>query len=134
MEHLDKEHHQEACEYTIIGGSSSKLSRCPSSLMASPAPSPKHNGSSGALLQPAGRCPRCQLRKRGNLGSSSSADEAPGSRSSSSLENGGAVAKWDEEDIMAWLREIGMEMYEVGNKLYTLSHWLTGLHWAGLLA
>lgn len=115
MEHLDKEHHQEACEYTLIGGSSSKLTRCPSSLMANTAPSPKHNSGLAALSQP-GRCPRCHSRKRSALGSSSSADEAPGSRSSSSLENGGAVVKWDEEDIKAWLSEIGMEIYEVHNK------------------
>lgn len=119
MEHLDRENSshqdQEACEYTLIGGTRNKLARCPSSLMSSsPNPKPYSTAASSLLSD---KCPRCQLRKkRGALGSSSSAEDAAGSRSSSSLGNGGgeAILRWDEEDVMAWLRETaGLENYEV---------------------
>lgn len=103
MEYLDRENDQETCEYTLVGGSSSNrlLERCPSTLMVS-SPSKPHPSA-------AEKCPRCQLRKkkRSTLGSSSSAED---SRPSSSL---GSVMSWDEEDVMAWLRETGLEMYEV---------------------
>lgn len=112
MEHLDRENHQETCEYTLIGGTSNTLARCPSSLMASTSPTPKPFSTAACALLPE-KCPRCQLRKkRGALGSSSSADEE--ARSSSSFGNGGgAILRWDEEDVLAWLRETGLEIYEV---------------------
>ena len=110
MEHLDRENHQEACDYTLIGGSACNLTRQPSSLLNL---SSAH--SSAAVLPE--KCPRCLLRKkkkgRSALGSSSSNEEVTFSLSGSSPDSGGTVLKWDEEDVIAWLREIGLEFYEV---------------------
>lgn len=102
---MDRENsnHPDSCEYTLIGGESHKLARCPSSLMGST--SPKQY----SLLPE--KCPRCQLRKK-RVAVGSGEEEPQGSRPSSSSSNG-AILRWDEEDVMAWLRESGWEMYEV---------------------
>ena len=105
MEHLDsREGDQETCEYTIIGGRSCHLTRVPSTLMSRDTLSPPSSLSHRS----------CKVRRAGLMAdsASSSIEEGAGSRSSSCLGNNG-ILRWDEEDIQAWLKEVGMENYEV---------------------
>ena len=104
MQQLDEEQHhiQKDCEYKIINGQSWNLTRQPSIL--------KLKDSS--------------LYKRHHSANSSfSSDE--GSRPGSRVDN--QILKWNEDDILAWLKEIGFECYEVITTLTTPNH--TKLSW-----
>ena len=103
-----KEHREGSSQFTLIGGSSSKLLRCPSSLMTT---SPSHAAKPSCVSTE--KCPRCQVRKKKQPRTSTSSFDDGSSRSSSSVGNGGAIMRWDEEDVMAWLRETGLGVYEV---------------------
>lgn len=94
MEHLDKENHLhvvglETCEFTLVGGDSCKLMRAPSSL--------------------AETAPTYHRRGKRSTQNNSPSDET----GSSFDECGPAILRWDEEDVIAWLRETGLEIYEV---------------------
>ena len=126
MEHLDsREGDQETCEYTIIGGKSCNLVRVPSTLQASLSSPPTSPARSSKL--PEG-CPRCGGRggkvRKGSRGlctdaKSPSIEEGGSgavSRSSSACGDGlgnPVGPRWDEEDVVAWLGEVGMACYEV---------------------
>lgn len=109
MELLDKENHQETYEYTIIGGYSSNLTRIPSTLgyrSATPSPNTSH-----------AKCLRCQGTGRVGTGLSKSSSNSSGSEEVDAASPASPVAaaalRWDEEEVMSWLKEKGFHIYEV---------------------
>ncbi len=110
MELLDKGDRTETCEFTVIGGKGCKLTRSPSNLRTSPPSSLTTLNQRRSSLPD--KCSHCEgpLRNGGHRGSGSNSEE--GSSSGSSLGHS-VVVKWDQEDVMAWLREAGFECYQV---------------------
>lgn len=112
MELLDKENHQETYEYTIIGGYSSNLTRIPSTLgyrSATPSPNTSH-----------AKCLRCQGTGRVGTGLSKSSSNSSGSEEVDAPSPVAAAAlplRWDEEEVMSWLKEKGFHIYEVQSTL-----------------
>lgn len=108
MEQLDRENRiPDSCEYTLIGGKSCNLARTPSLLQEN---FHQHMISSSSSSSKAQRCFE-GLRRSSTGGSGGNGDEV-GSRSGSSLGHS-VVARWDGEDILAWLKEVGFECYQV---------------------
>ncbi len=106
MEHLDRENREETPSgYIVIGGKSSNLTRHPSLLqMSTESPSQHQHRERGPLKNG-----RRRSSEEGSLTSGGG-----GSRSGSSLGHS-VVVRWDQEGILAWLREAGFDCYQVGS-------------------
>ena len=116
MEHLDKENREDTCEYIVIGGQGSEVARHPSLIMMSGG-GPKHQHQHQHRAFSLEKCPHCECCLRNGVRRSSEEGSLVGggsSRSGSSLGHS-MVVRWDEEDILAWLREAGFDCYQVSS-------------------
>ena len=89
------------CEYKVIGGRTTHLARTPSTL----ALSERQARSQGRVPSPN------FLRPRENGEDTRSSSSAGNSSLSNGI--GGHILKWDQDDVLAWLKECGFEQYEV---------------------